>query len=375
MTTGKSKSDFPGAFIPFDIAVGPVPTVSIDSAPTSQICVNNEWLPFVLGALKALTRPETWKDTYDNSVIAASEFAALVGNISDGCGVIVPSKGCFSANFKDLDYGFVVTPGANCDATWDSPTGWRMCCDSTPKGWLQIKREFGTETIINGFHLTIKTVSPYLIDYDITLFDNGDFVSIANSTAVSGPTIVIDVNNLEQPASALFIQISETFAGCAADAILEDWSLCYTGAFPLSLPNPDSFIHVFDFANGQQGWYIDSGNGSFVTDRFVSSFNGSDNILRVDLNIDAALQITGIDVVYSVTNDKGGTAALIRAFNGTTLVFGDSVSDGDTVVDRSVSLVTPITGKTVIVFSCDAHGTNQSTLQSVTIHGIGPDPF
>lgn len=234
MTAGKQKADFPGAFIPFDKSVGPVPAVSIDSAPTVQLCVNEDWLPYIVTCLKALARPETWDGTYDNSVRAASEFAALVANTQDGCGVVVPAKMCVSGTFEDFDYGFVPDPGGACAPTWTAGVGWEMCADATPQGFLQIKREFGGTTLIREFHLHMHTNFPYLVNIDVVLFDSPDFVNIYSNHAVTGPTIDINVTGLAQSASAIFISVVETLGGAAADTKFTTWGLCYTGLFPLS---------------------------------------------------------------------------------------------------------------------------------------------
>lgn len=254
MATGKQKEDFPGAFIPFDKSVGPVPTVSIDSAPTISLCINADWFPFVVACLKALARPETWNDTYDHSVIAASEFSALIAESRDGCGIFVPTKLCLSGSFADDAYLFIPTPGAVCDATWVSGTGWVSCMGSDSKGHLQIKREFATPTIIREIHLTIDVVVPYLINYDITLHYGSTFTSIASTTATTGPIIQIDVTGLSEIADALYIEIEDTFIGGGPDAQVVAFGMCYTGDFPLSIPATASFTHMFDFSISDGGW-------------------------------------------------------------------------------------------------------------------------
>lgn len=377
MTDRRTKADYPGAFIPFDQQAGQKPASAIDDPPLVQMCINQDWLPYVITCLKTLGRPETWDDTYDNAVIAASEVATLISSIADGCGANLPSKLCISGSFSDLDYGFQVIPGSQCSPSWVAGSGWHMCCNSTPQGFLQLRRVFDAATIIHGIKLTFAVTVPYLVDYDIQLVNGSTFTSIASGSAVSGPTISVDVSGLNDPAEELWIHVQETFAGCAADVVLQDFTICYEGAFPLSVAPPSTFVHLFDFGVGtQQGWYIDSGSGHFVTDHWESTQVGSNNQLRVDLNISSALTITEIECVYSVTNDKGGTGSLWRAFDGTTLVAGDTVSNGDTVSFRHFAAVVAWTGKTVIVFGCDANGTtNRVKLHSVTIHGLGLDPF
>lgn len=55
----ENLADVASMYIPFPRPV-PVPTQDVDSAPISRICFNSSWLPYVLGALKSLARPEVW---------------------------------------------------------------------------------------------------------------------------------------------------------------------------------------------------------------------------------------------------------------------------------------------------------------------------
>lgn len=254
MADRRSKADYPGAFIPFDKQAGQKPASAIDDPPLVQMCINEDWLPYVITCLKTLGRPETWDDTYDNAVIAASEFAQLVGNLQDYCGTNVPSKLCLSGSFEDDHYGWKPGAGAQCSAAWIAGVGWKQCCDATPQAFLQIERDFGLVTVINGFALTINLTAPYLIDYDVTLYYNGVFTSIASDTGVTGPTIEIDVSGLNEPADSIQIEIRETFGGCAADVVLTNWKLCYTGAFPLSELPSTNWSHTFNFLTSNGGW-------------------------------------------------------------------------------------------------------------------------
>lgn len=381
MTTGKQKNDFPGAFIPFDKSVGPVPTVPIDSFPTVQFCVNEDWLPYVVTCLKALARPETWDDTYQNAVIAASEFAALIGNIQDGCGVDVPGIGCFSGSFLDLDYGFEPQAGAFCVSSWVSGTGWQGCCDSTPQAFLNIKREFGSTTIIRAVSVVIKVTAPYLVNYSVKLKHGGTYTIIASDTAVTGPTIVVDVTGLSEPAESLWIDVIEPLGGCGADPVVTDFSICYTGAFPVSV-TPDRWVHTFDFTVNDGGWsaadlnasgshgsgvtpgaYYSAGNGwvcpinhlypdgspvnemgifitpgpTYTLTRQISTISNPDNVLPGG----TIYQTTGNHTGWTTgTHDYDASGLFVgtRAFSGADGTGGAAASGGHTVTIRKVVL-------------------------------------
>jgi len=102
-----------GSFIPFHLPV-PVPGVDPLSSQDVGICWADAWTPAILGALKALTRPETWTGS-DADVAAAMQGAQdLLGGLTDGCGA--------SGGFPFLcvaDFSTVANPFA----TWTIDSG------------------------------------------------------------------------------------------------------------------------------------------------------------------------------------------------------------------------------------------------------------
>jgi hypothetical protein len=384
MATGKQKEDFPGAYIPFDNSVGPVPTVSIDAAPTVQLCVNEDWLPYIVTCLKALSRPETWDDTYDNSVIAASEFAHLIGSMQDGCGTVTPSILCLSGTFADLDYGWVPTPGSPSVASYVSGTGWLMVDDATPQGFLDIKREFGVTTLIRGFDLVITLTLPYLVDYDITLFHNSTFTSIASDTAVAGPTITIHATGLSELADAIFIHIFETFGGGGANALLTDWGMCYTGAFPLSI-SPDFFDHNFDFTINDGGFTTEthptypntgtyvSGTGWETDTNFVA---GQIQEVLITHRVFSARTISSIEMDWSASQVANGGYRAIDVKLGGTLVIALALNNG--VGSFNESFTPNITADELELVPTSANigsSAGHAIVTRLEVRGIGLDPF
>lgn len=77
------------SYIPFPRPV-PVPTQDVDSAPISRICFNSSWLPYVLGALKSLARPETWDAEESTRELASIQAQSLLSEAVScdvsGCG-------------------------------------------------------------------------------------------------------------------------------------------------------------------------------------------------------------------------------------------------------------------------------------------------
>jgi len=74
-----------GAFIPFHLPVPP-PGVDPLSSGDTGLCWADEWTPAILGALKTLTRPETWTGTEAEIAAAIQGAQDLIGNLDDGCG-------------------------------------------------------------------------------------------------------------------------------------------------------------------------------------------------------------------------------------------------------------------------------------------------
>jgi hypothetical protein len=384
MTTGKAKADFPGSYIPFDKSVGPVPTVSIDASPTVQICVNEDWLPYLIGCLKALARPETWNDTYDHAVIAASEFAALLGDIRDGCGVVTPSILCLFGSFTDLDYGFVPTPGAGCVAVWTVGTGWQMCADATPQGFLQIKREFGVTTLIREVHLKMTTNVPYLVDVDVTLYNAGTFTNVIHDTAVTGPTLQYDVTGLSEVASAIFIQVLETLGGDAAHTVITDFGLCYTGAFPLSVA-PDTFLHEFNFTASDGGFATQTHPSYPNTGHWVSGTGwqtstnlsgASDSEVLQMAKFFSARFINSLTMLWNAPTASGGGYRQINLYHSGTLVAGLVLNSGSGTFTEVFFPNVLADEVQVVPTSYSATSTiPHDTVVRLVIGGLGTDPF
>lgn len=83
----ENLADVASMYIPFPRPV-PVPTQDVDSPPVARICFNESWLPYVLGALKSLARPETWdagESTRELAVMQAHSLLTGVDCFDSGC--------------------------------------------------------------------------------------------------------------------------------------------------------------------------------------------------------------------------------------------------------------------------------------------------
>lgn len=80
-----TPGDQQGQFMPFDVPHGANRGDPFASADRS-LCWADDWTPYIIGALKVLTRPETWHGTEDAIKDACLAGHALIAGISDSCG-------------------------------------------------------------------------------------------------------------------------------------------------------------------------------------------------------------------------------------------------------------------------------------------------
>jgi len=79
-----------GAFIPFPMPV-PFPDSDVEETPTVCLRFNEDWLPWVLGALKVLARSETWASDVEGTDALVEQGHRLLSLVEDPCNpIIVP---------------------------------------------------------------------------------------------------------------------------------------------------------------------------------------------------------------------------------------------------------------------------------------------
>lgn len=390
-----SPQDFPGGYLSFPRPISPVPTEAIDASPLVSFCVNEHWAEYILGAIKVLSRPETWDDTYENAVIAASEIAYMQGLITDGCGVNAPSQLCISADFANLPYGVVNQSGATVLSTWVNGIGWvggRNLSNNNEEIHLDLR--FPGPTVI----------SPYDFQFDTT-------IPVATQVAtvtwkLNGTTVRIDSTSFPATATA---HVAATTA-FQADEVMVDvvctnaypatvkWSnmnMCYNGIFPLSTAG-EFFVHTFDFAVNDGGWsgqpcascgasplanYVASTGWQGIAFTLGAGHEYADNIVIAF----AARTLTSIDVTYDATNgnySNGNIADAIRIYVGTTEVANQiSSAPGPTGTSVHITWGGSVHADNILISIWKAHSSSSSIgsaaalIKNVVIRGIGTDPF
>lgn len=358
------------------------PTTQPGDSPLQQVCVNQDWLPFIVGALKQLELQATWVVPDDNSLLDVQgrvfDLMARFLKTAPGCGIIPPDLGCFSGSFVNEPYGFVNQTGFSCVSSWVAGTGFQSCHDPvTNVPSIHIERDLTTATEITGYSVDVNAAvsAP---SYDITAIWslNGvtqrvDTVHIitGSGTLSSSTPVVADHLILEVVAGA----------GTGFNMAFQGFNFCYSGAFPLAKPPLTPFTHTFDFSLGtQQGWALD-GPGTWSGSDWRGAFNGTDTVLRLKRDTGSSYQIASVEVFYAVTNSKGQSpfvriyetptsSTYVASGNGST-ANGNSQAAGDDLIG------VPAVNIQEISVAIDAHGNNTDKVTKVVVRGYGPDPF
>src|SRR5215471_922364 len=98
------------------------PTSQPDADPRQAVCINQDWLPFIVGALKQLELQATWK-VADNAALLDVQgrvFDLMSKFLKDApsCCFVPYNKMCISGSFTDDPYGFTPTGGFTCGNNW-----------------------------------------------------------------------------------------------------------------------------------------------------------------------------------------------------------------------------------------------------------------
>jgi len=389
-----SDTKFPSQIPPFRFPVPP-PDTEPDDPPLVQVCINFPWMAYVLGALKSLMLQATW-DTDDPDVreLALQRTELLIGmftQASDGCGISVPSILCISGSFTDLSYGFVPALAADCSPVWTVGVGWESCFSpAVPADVMELERFFTEATFIRHFALAINN-SNALIPYQatITFFLNGTSVFSYSALVVTTDITIEQDVNVE--ADTWLIDLRAGNLAHEQTFTLENFELCYTGAFPLA--SHDVWEHTFDFETnpfssvwsipGSLGVYT-AGVGYEVTN--VSHYRG----LQLSCALPFARSLTSYSYNYSKTdcyfNPGSYTFAdqVVKNFGA-----GDQVQlatygcDTGSGLARNLSFTqNNVTEMFFDLFTFVGDGSqtppssgSDGVISRITLRGIGSDPF
>jgi len=194
-----TPNDQQGAWMPFDVPRGAHRADPFASADRS-LCWADDWTPYIITALKVLTRPETWSGTEDAIKDACLGGQALIAGISDSCGspteLPFACLGDFTAFPSPFSDWTIDTWGTWIDGQGYGPT--LASSGGTEYYGEQIRCTFDNPLHISNLHLVYDLVKGvhfgsatyWLQVYDVT---NGhNYVLKLNTDLVDGDGQVVD---------------------------------------------------------------------------------------------------------------------------------------------------------------------------------------
>jgi len=162
------------SFIPYPHPVVP-PSSDIQDAPLVSLCLNEEWMGYVLGCLKTLARPETWDTDSDGINSAVEQAMRLSFLLEDGC--------MTTEQFRQQD-DCLLQRSVDGGVTWDTLFDASSCIDALIK---QGRLGFGGGSILQspGVHGACSTfLFSFAVNYrwvSGAFVTTGDVISVFNA--------------------------------------------------------------------------------------------------------------------------------------------------------------------------------------------------
>lgn len=374
------KSLYPDAvpFIPFPLPV-PRPVDDPDTSPQVSVCFRDEWLPYVLGCLKAMVDPAAWQATTQAELDEAIKRSMLLMGMFSEAGPCVspPGAGCFIADFTLLDYGFVADVSAPCLSTWSS-TGWDSCSPGiTSPDEIKVDRLFSpAATFITSFSATWNVDAPAISSViTVTFLLNGSVVGTFTQTNV-GPGSQTYSAAANVQADEIIIDIVRS-GGTFGTMQLKSLELCYVGAFPLSTALP-TWSHDIDFTLSDGGFSVIVGGDGRDKSIYVSGVGwealsqfppDEETDLRIARTLSSSGQFTRVRAVYRTTQALDFHIGLNFAVNLPLDGTGSSIT-----VDSGPINVTTSNLRHDLVTMPHIAGSDL-VLTSLHYEGVGVNPF
>lgn len=374
---------------PFPVPVT-APVAGPFDSPTQQVCINVEWLPYIAGALKVLWLQSTFDTTNPADILTMQgKVADLISaflSTQDGCGALTPPILCLSGSFADMQYGYEPTPGLVCDSSYVPGTGFEGCTDpGTGQQLINIQRVFSSDFILTSFEFRFfKNVLSAPYDILMSWVKDGTVVRTDSASGING-AFTIGANGLSVAVDSVSINAHTNISDSSVIA-MDEWKLCYVGAFPLSDAN--TWEHIFDFTANDGGFtpygagQANYSNGvGWTTNDLVLGGNFR-RLMQITKSFSAA-RVTHIEMLYDYTV---GTAN--PGFDGADIFvdgFLEEVESQDNMLtanDQVFQWNGDLPGATSIILTLQPYADGSSSSYSgaalckrVTLRGIGTDPF
>jgi len=370
-----SDTKFPHPIPPFRYPVPP-PDAEPDDSPFVQVCVNFTWMAYIIGALKTLMLQATWIDADpDAQQLALQRTELLLGmfmQAADGCNVPIPNVLCISGTFADQSYGYVPAIAAPCSPNLVNGVGWEACDDvALSKKTIDLLRVFTASTFVRSASFRFQSNIGDGYSVAASFFLNGTQVAVLNDNVLAGGGFTLS-GTIDQQADSVVVTLLENATGSTNSFILDDWELCYTGDFPLSVP-PETWTHVFDFTvdDGSPVFSPHAGRALYVAGVGWQANPGASvgdptSLIQFDSSTFDSTVFTS--VTFELDAVLGGRHLWQWFPNGT-----DDLTDSS----AGVSTVTITHTDTMVNFfiGVDSVAVAAPTLTKITFTGIGTDPF
>jgi len=371
----------------FQTPVDP-PTTQPDADPRQAVCVNQDWLPFIAGALKQLELQATWKVADDAALLDVQgrvfDLISKFGRDVPGCCFVPYNKMCLSGSFADSDYGFLASSGFSCDTVWVPGSGWTSCPPSIAAQRIEVERSFGGVTHINSFQVEgTCTLFAGTLTINITFSKNGTTVATGTAGYVGGGNF----NTTFSPnIDCDFVQVEIlTSAAIGSRVVYTNWEICYTGLYPLSSTVTATWSHTFDFTVDDGGFTTipipgeTGGSGTWVSgsgwrsDFTAHSGPNGDQIIFAQ-KFFPQRRISTLEVFYTLPTSAGGSKFLIIQLGGVQVDYFtlSSVSGSHDILW--------IPGEEADELRIDFGAAGPTALQytyctKLIVTGVGTDPF
>jgi len=329
------------------------------------------------GQIKALASAYSWSDDPDhNALLAAEAWKSVFDDIClnpSPCGAEVPSILCISGDFADDTYGYAPAIAAPCSPAYVPGTGWQSCFDSSVGDIIYVIRPFDSATFVRSYEYKTDGTVGFAYDIIVTFYLHG---AVAYTHTVSftagGPGSIGDTPDVQ--ADLVLVQVVHTTVVSDDTLTLKDWSLCYTGDFPMSQP-PTVWSTFLDFSVGLYGFsvpYGHQGSGGIISD----SYFGADMVSAVEISFSSPVHLLSAIMVYTMSGGGSSGDAGVRVgfviggtfqntfiihsgMDGTDRSFGGALNDDVTLINCTCN-----TGNL----------TGSALLQSLAITGTGTKP-
>jgi len=188
-----TPNDQQGAFMPFDVPLGAHRADPFASADRS-LCWADDWTPYIVTALKVLTRPETWHGTENAIKDACLGGQALIAGIQDDCSpcAVLPFACPGDAVEVDSPYGAWTCP------TWGTHvfgSGWQNTMNGYG-GYNWSGVEMFIDLLVPVDLRSVSVTFDYLVGHaEVPADYQGEIIDQTHSAHLFGPLRFSDMSS------------------------------------------------------------------------------------------------------------------------------------------------------------------------------------